>query len=184
MRTVTLPRRCGCWRQASWARSCWTGSSTWRRWFPRACWRWPKAAPPARSSWRSATPNPGERRIVSLTRSLAKSHTLPTAMPELLPPLDRGLPLFAYGLLKPDELGHHRIATLVGRVEPALVRGARLRIRDGLPLLVDDPYGHVEGVLLFPRSGKEDGFYHAVVAFEPARQYEQFASIEAESAAR
>jgi hypothetical protein len=106
-------------------------------------------------------------------------------MPEfLLPPLDCGLPLFAYGLLKPDELGYHRIATLVGRVEPALLRGTRLRVRDGLPLLVDDPDGHVEGVLLFPKSGKEAGFYQAVAAFEPARQYEQFTAIEAESAAR
>jgi hypothetical protein len=99
-------------------------------------------------------------------------------MPEfLLPPLDCGLPLFAYGLLKPDELGYHRIATLVGRVEPALLRGTRLRVRDGLPLLVDDPDGHVEGVLLFPKSGKEAGFYQAVAAFEPARQYEQFTAI-------
>jgi hypothetical protein len=105
-------------------------------------------------------------------------------MPEfLLPPLDRSLPLFAYGLLKPDELGYHRIAALVGRVEPALLRGVRLRIRDGLPLLVDDPDGYVEGVLLFPRSGKEEGFYRAVAAFEPARQYEQFTAIEAQSAA-
>ena len=105
-------------------------------------------------------------------------------MPELLsPPPDRRLPLFAYGLLKPDELGHHRIATLVERAEPAAVSGARLRIRDGLPLLLDGPDGRVEGVLLFPRRGEEEGFYRAVMGFEPARQYERFVPIEARSAA-
>jgi|SRR6266568_9407173 Gamma-glutamyl cyclotransferase, AIG2-like len=94
------------------------------------------------------------------------------------PPDDLQLPFFAYGLLKPTELGYHHVAALVSTAETASTTGARLCIRDGLPLLLNEPHGRVHGALLTPTSGKKDPFYQAIRGFEPARQYQGFSPVE------
>lgn len=94
------------------------------------------------------------------------------------PPDDLELPFFAYGLLKPPELGYHHVAALVATAETASTTHARLCIRDGLPLLLNEPHGSVHGALLTPTSGKEDVFYQAIREFEPARQYQGFSPVE------
>jgi hypothetical protein len=86
-------------------------------------------------------------------------------------PSDPHLPLFAYGLLKPGELGYHKVADLVGDRRPASLAPAGLRLRDGLPLLVMGGDSRVDGWLLCPAPGSEEHFYTAVAQFEPASQY-------------
>ena len=76
-------------------------------------------------------------------------------MPVPAPPDDLELPFFAYGLLKPTELGYHHVAALVSTAETASTTGARLCIRDGLPLLLNEPHGRVHGALLTPAIGKK-----------------------------
>lgn len=87
------------------------------------------------------------------------------------PPPDPGLPLFAYGLLKPGELAHESVigGDLV-RWEPASFRGGVLRIRDGLPFLATVSWpGEVHGALLW----FEDPVvtYERVGEFEPRKHY-------------
>jgi hypothetical protein len=98
------------------------------------------------------------------------------------PPENLALPLFAYGLLKPSEPGHRRIADLVGASETARAQGVALRIRNGLPLLVLGRDERVDGILLFPVPGSEAAFYDAVLAFEPASQYRRIGPVEVETA--
>jgi len=101
------------------------------------------------------------------------------------PPGDLELPFFASGLLKPTELGYHHVAALVDAAETASTNGARLCIRDGLPLLLNEPHephGSVHGVLLTPAAGKEGSFYQAIRGFEPACQYQGFSSVEVATA--
>jgi hypothetical protein len=86
-------------------------------------------------------------------------------------PSDPRLPLFAHGLLKPNELGYHKVAHLVGDHRSASVAPAGPRIRDGLPLLVIGGDGRVDGSLLLPAPGREEHFYIAVSQFESASQY-------------
>jgi hypothetical protein len=93
-------------------------------------------------------------------------------------PDNLALPFFAYGLLKPSEPGHRRVAALTGTSEDARAVGRSLRIRDGLPLLVADPERYVVGVLLHPSHGAETAFYKAVRSFEPAKQYRGIVPIE------
>jgi len=89
---------------------------------------------------------------------------------ELPPRLD--LPLFAYGLLKPGEPAHDGLlGALVGQARPAHLRGAALRLRDGLPLLDAEGEGSVEGFVLQFQGGEELAAYTAVSAFAPRQHY-------------
>jgi hypothetical protein len=101
---------------------------------------------------------------------------------QLRPPENLALPLFAYGLLKPSEPGHCRVADLIVRSEPATAEGMTLRIRDGLPLLMPHRDRRVDGMLLFPAQGCEAGFYDEVLAFEPVNQYRAVAPLEVATA--
>ena len=93
-------------------------------------------------------------------------------MPDLLEPPPRlDLPMFAYGLVKPDQPAHDLLENLVRRAERASLPSAGLRIRDGLPLL--DPNGRVgvEGSLLGFAPGREKDAYAVVCEIAPRQHY-------------
>ncbi len=82
------------------------------------------------------------------------------------------LPLFDYGLLKPDQLAYP--ALLDGSVQgtrPAALPTGGLRYRDGLPLLDPDGDCGVEGVLMRLAPGRERAAYDAVSTFAPRQHY-------------
>ncbi len=94
-------------------------------------------------------------------------------MPESLElPARLELPLFVYGLLKPDQPAHAGIVgDLVAGATPASITGGALRYRDGLPLLDPDGTAGVEGVILRFAPGQERAAYDAVCGFEPRQHY-------------
>ena len=82
------------------------------------------------------------------------------------------LPLFDYGLLKPDQPAYDSL--LGGTVQwtrPASLPSGGLRYRDGLPLLDPDGDCGVEGVLLAFTPGAERGAYDAICQFAPRQHY-------------
>ncbi len=89
---------------------------------------------------------------------------------ELPPRLD--LPLFAYGLLKPDQPAYGGVvAPVVAVASPARLDGGGLRYRDGLPVLDPEGTAGVEGAVLRFAHGEERAAYDAVCGFEPRHQY-------------
>lgn len=89
---------------------------------------------------------------------------------ELPPRLE--LPLFDYGLLKPDQLAYD--ALLDGNVEgtrPASLPSGGLRYRDGLPLLDPDGDCGVEGVLVRFEPARQRAAYDAICGFAPRQHY-------------
>ena len=93
-------------------------------------------------------------------------------MPDLLEPPPRlDLPIFAYGLLKPDQPAHELVGDIVVQTEHATLPTGGLRVRDGLPIL--DPEGSVgvQGVLLTFTAGKEKRAYTAVCEVAPRQHY-------------
>jgi len=89
---------------------------------------------------------------------------------ELPPRLE--LPLFDYGLLKPDQLAYDSL--LDGSVEltrPGWLPSGGLRYRDGLPLLDPDGDCGVDGVLLEFTPGSERPAYDAICDFAPRQHY-------------
>lgn len=90
-----------------------------------------------------------------------------SASPPLDPPDDPTLPFFAYGALKPEELGYERIADHVQNAIPGRTSGV-LRMRDGLPHLDQGTRGEVHGSLV--RFASPAG-YGAVCKFEPSSSY-------------
>jgi hypothetical protein len=89
---------------------------------------------------------------------------------ELPPRLD--LPLFAYGLLRPDQPAYGGVvAPLVADATAARLPEGGLRYRDGLPIL--DPEGSVgvQGTVLHFAHGQERAAYDAVCGFEPRHHY-------------
>ena len=96
-------------------------------------------------------------------------------MPETLElPARLELPLFAYGLLKPDQPAHAAVVgEMVTSATPSALAGG-LRYRDGLPLLDPDGTGGVEGVVLRFAPGQERAAYDAVCGFEPRQHYRWF----------
>lgn len=90
----------------------------------------------------------------------------------LEPPARMELPLFDYGLLKPDGLAYdHLLAELSPQVQPARLDSGALRNRDGLPLLDPEGEGGVEGVLLSFSSDQQRQAYSAVCGFAPRQHY-------------
>jgi hypothetical protein len=94
-------------------------------------------------------------------------------MPETLElPARLEYPLFAYGLLKPDQPAHAGVVgDLVTAATPATIPAGGLRYRDGLPLLDPDGTAGAEGVILRFAPGRERAAYDAVCAFEPRQHY-------------
>ncbi|MEA2972412.1 MAG: hypothetical protein QOG82_870 [Actinomycetota bacterium] len=89
---------------------------------------------------------------------------------ELPPRLD--LPLFAYGLLQPDQPAYGGVvAALVADANRARLPVGGLRYRDGLPILDPDGAAGVEGSLLRFAPGQEKAAYDAVCGFEPRHHY-------------
>lgn len=87
-------------------------------------------------------------------------------------PTDISLPLFAYGLLQPGELAHRHVVGPGAECQEATLRGAQLRLRDGLPLLVEastprtaDVHGYV---IRFAEPGDA---YERIGSFEPRKHY-------------
>ncbi len=98
--------------------------------------------------------------------------TAADARPSLELPPRLELPVFDYGLLKPDQLAY---ATLldgsVHRTRPASLSAGGLRYRDGLPLLDPDGDCGVDGVLIEFSSGGERAAYEAIADFAPRQHY-------------
>ncbi len=93
-------------------------------------------------------------------------------MPDLLEPPPRlDLPMFAYGLVKPDQPAHDLLESFVVRADPASLPSAGLRIRDGLPLLDPDGRVGVDGVLLTFAHGREKDAYGGVCQIAPRQHY-------------
>lgn len=89
---------------------------------------------------------------------------------ELPPRLD--LPLFAYGLLKPDQPAYGGVvAPLVSATAPARIADGGLRYRDGLPILDPEGTAGVDGTVLRFAHGQERAAYDAVCGFEPRHHY-------------
>lgn len=78
------------------------------------------------------------------------------------------LPLLVYGAFRPKELAHARLVDcLTSDPRPARVQGYELRLRDGLPLLVERPGATLEGdVLHLSAQG-----YAVVGDYEPKALY-------------
>jgi len=93
-------------------------------------------------------------------------------MPDLLEPPPRlDLPLFDYGLVKPDQPAYDLLGDFVARTDVAVLPGGGLRIRDGLPLLDPDGAGGVGGVLLSFAPGQEKSAYRTVCDIAPRQHY-------------
>jgi hypothetical protein len=92
-----------------------------------------------------------------------------TPKPSHLPLPNIAKPFFAYGALQPGEIAHPLIEANVRRREQAMLHGARLSVRDGLPFIEEDETGteYVEGWLLdLDLIG-----YETVCSFEPKHLY-------------
>src|SRR4051812_34198450 len=93
-------------------------------------------------------------------------------MPDLLEPPPRlNLPMFDYGLLKPDQPAYDLLKGLVAHTEAATLGTGGLRIRDGLPLLDQDGTLGVSGGLLTFAPGKEKAGYTRVCEVAPRQHY-------------
>jgi hypothetical protein len=89
---------------------------------------------------------------------------------ELPPRLE--LPLFDYGLLKPDQLAYPALLDgAAQRTRAARLLSGGLRHRDGLPLLDPDGDCGVDGVLIEFSPGSERNAYDAICGFAPRQHY-------------
>ena len=93
-------------------------------------------------------------------------------MPDLLEPPPRlDLPMFAYGLVKPDQPAYDSLADIVVQTEAATLPAGGLRVRDRLPLLDPDGTVRAHGVLHTFTAGKEKRAYTAVCDVVPRQHY-------------
>ena len=82
------------------------------------------------------------------------------------------LPLFDYGLFKPDQPAYDQLLSgLAASTEVATLPAGALRYRDGLPLLDPEGSGGVEGVLVRFGPGQERAGYQAVCSAAPRQHY-------------
>src|ERR1019366_7784972 len=91
-------------------------------------------------------------------------------MSELGPPPNPDLPFFAYGLLKPKELGFPQLHDYVSSSRPATAIGT-LKIRDGIPLYVKTPGLCVKGYIIEFKPWLASDAWAAIREFEPGAQY-------------
>lgn len=85
-------------------------------------------------------------------------------------PEDTSLPLFAYGLFKPRQLGYHRIKRKVRNTTSATVSGELLE-RDGLPILNGEGHDQVSGFLIAFEKDEAESAYNEITKLEPQKQY-------------
>ena len=81
------------------------------------------------------------------------------------------LPMFAYGVFQPGDLGFLRVKEFVVGVDTATTKG-ELLIRDGLPLLKTSRDAAVEGAVLRFRPEAAGRAYYRIIELEPDKQYE------------
>ena len=85
-------------------------------------------------------------------------------------PDDEGLPLFAYGLLKPGQPPSFQIRDYVARCEIVCAPGVLL-IQDGLPILKKSGTGTTEGVWATFKDKSARDAYEKIQVFEPKSIY-------------
>lgn len=93
-------------------------------------------------------------------------------------PGEVGHPFFVFGTLKADQLGFRQIMDVVALVEPATARGFSLYVRDGLPGLLPNPGGSVQGELLHAIDGSWEELDHRIRIFEPDGERELYSRKE------
>ena len=81
------------------------------------------------------------------------------------------LPMFAYGVFQPGDLGFLRVKEHVARVDAGAVNG-KLMVRDGLPLLALAGGARVDGVVLYFHPEAAGRAYYRIVDLEPDKQYD------------
>lgn len=78
--------------------------------------------------------------------------------------------IFVYGSLRSGELAHRQLESIVGKIEPADLRGYRMYVRDGLPFIADDREGMVRGeVITAARPGT--ALLEKIRSYEPRALY-------------
>lgn len=87
-------------------------------------------------------------------------------------PGDVALPFFAYGLFRPGQIAFFRLQEFVERATAHSRVLGDLRVRDGLPLLVESQNGSVTGSLLEFRADDSTTAYGRIAELEPRHQYE------------
>lgn len=70
-------------------------------------------------------------------------------------PDDVDLPFFAYGIFKPGQLAHSKIKNHVDECIKDIEINYRMKIRDGVPILIDgkSDYNHTRGSLITFKKG-------------------------------
>lgn len=82
------------------------------------------------------------------------------------------LPIFAYGIFKPGQLGFFQLQKFVANTQKRAYISGELFERDGLPLLNKTGMDIIKGVLIFFNSEHSSEAYHRIVKMRPHRQYE------------
>lgn len=87
-------------------------------------------------------------------------------------PEDTNLPLFAYGLFKPGQLGYYRIDDKIKDTRTAEI-SAKLYDRDGVPIIFNNSDSHhtVVGELIKFEPDQAESGYRSVNKIEPDKQY-------------
>src|SRR5690348_12642189 len=80
------------------------------------------------------------------------------------------LPMFAYGVFQPGDLGFLRVKEYVAHVDAGAVTG-KLWVRGGLPLLGLEDGGCVHGAVLHFHPEAAGRAYYRIVELEPDKQY-------------
>ena len=87
------------------------------------------------------------------------------------------LPFFSYGLFQPGQIGYTGLRDFIaGRPEKEWTVKGKLRERDGLPLLLCDSAGDVEGTLIQFTLGQSENAYAAICKIEPGKLYKWVAA--------
>lgn len=85
-------------------------------------------------------------------------------------PNDTSLPFFAYGLFRPGQLAFYQICKFVKNSERQSIPG-ELKLRDGIPILKENPESTVYGVLINFNDNDLSKAYNQINGFEPERYY-------------
>jgi hypothetical protein len=86
-------------------------------------------------------------------------------------PNDQELPFFAYGSFKPGELAFSQLEAFLDRPPVIAEASGALKIRDGLPFLVDAEGAKIDGYLLYFKDGSRSNAYKKICEFEPRTIY-------------
>ena len=86
-------------------------------------------------------------------------------------PNDTNIPFFSYGIFKPGELGFFRIGEFIKNIDRNCSINGTLLIRDGLPIIDEEEFGTVYGVLIDFRKDKAKEAYQRIIDIEPDKHY-------------